>query len=433
MDDLRLDYSKPFPAETRMELPDVSYEQELLNTPVPFAHRIEFLSEYEKFNSKPMTTQALSAALGVSETRVEIMAFQLGAAFSVDQNNNRVYEEYAFAVMQDEVSWQKEYDKLEEFLSGSSIGSFLLKSEQWVKQNAAGLGIYPESKKIGENRIVYVYPKSLIGMLRTIIYHTPPANDFHNTDEVEAIVGKERKWIEKMVREHNLTYEIRMLTLAQKPGVHYPQETIDALMLIRAELPPPAGDWLTLGQIRKSISRSLNWIDEYLGEYKTTGEIRLTDSERVAIHYSPETLRHLQDIIANLPPPAEDWMTESMLAHELGRTKQWVKERLAPYDTLSEIRLTNKGNRTYVHYPPTVLTALKKLIDEEIKEAQGWINENEISDMLLKSRFWIKRRIGSIGVASEIRLDRKRQPRTHYPPEIVDVFQLNYLIDEENA
>jgi len=427
MDDFQ--HFEPFPPETRMEMPEMSYEQELLNTPVPFSNRVEFLSEYEKFDSKPMTARQISEELSVSIIKTNRYLLEVGALF----DENGTYEEHAFGVVKDEVQWQNNYEALEEYLTVSEIGEVLSKSEVWVKQNAYGLGVYPESSVNHQNQAVQVYSKSLVVMLRTLIHQFPPNTDLYNVDETKTLVGKDRKWIERMVQLHNLPFEVRRHSLSQKLGIHYPQNTIDALEAIRNELPPPAGDWFTVRQLAKAISKSLDWVEDHLGEYRATGELRLTDSSRIAQHYSPEVLEYLQGIVEELPPPANDWMTEKMMAKKLGRTWYWIKEKIEPYAALSEIRLTSTGNKPFEHFPPSVYDALQKMSAEEIAHAGGWVNETEVSEMLVKSRFWVKRRIGSVGIASEIRFDRKGHPRTHYPPEIIDTLQLKYLIDEENG
>jgi hypothetical protein len=426
MDDFQ--HFEPFPSETRMEMPEMSYEQELLNTPVPFSNRVEFLSDYEKFDSKPMTAREISDELGISVVKTNTLLSELGA--STDENE--IYEEYAFVVLKEEVQWQKNYDSLNEFLSASAIGKVLSKSEVWVKQNAYGLGVYAESQNIGKNRIGYVYPKVLVNMLRTVIHQFPPANSLHAIDEVEDILGKDRKWVERIVKEHNLDSEIRTLFISQKPGVHYPQATVDTLMILKDELTQPAGDWMTVGKMAELLSKSRKWVEENIDSFLDSGEPRLSDSGKNDIHYPPEVFEHLNVIIAELPQYASDWMTEWDITQKLNRSGHWVKDKLNSYSDTSKVLLTNKGNRPLVHYPPKVIVELKKIISEE-PTAEGWVNAKEIGEMLLKSKDWVRRRLGTVGIKSELRFNRTGQLREHYPPEIIDALQLSYLIDEENA
>jgi len=429
----KLQTNEPLPPETRLEPPELSYEQELLNTPVPFSNRVEFLSEYEKINSKPMTAKAISNFLGVSELKVQTMAVRLGAGFHFDENESKLYDEMTLAVMDDEIVQQNKYDLLQDQISASAIGKFLSKSEVWVKKTAYGLGVYPEVKNIGKNRVGYVYPKTLIQMLRTLILHFPPANNLHSIDEAETILGKDRKWIEGMVQRHNLAYEMRTHAISQKLGVHYSQATIDELILKLAEIPPLAGDWMTKGRMAELVSRDRKWVNNNLGEYQTLGELRRADSGKSEIHYPLKALVHLQDTIANLPARAGDWMTGWDIAQSLGQSQQWVNDKLKSYEEYSKILLTNTGNRPLVHYSPIVIDALKSLISDKPAHADGWVNAKEVSQMLVKSRDWVSRRIGNVGICSEARLDRRGQPGVHYPPEIIDILQLNYLIDEENS
>ena len=74
MEEFEIRPGERLPAETRMEMPEVSYEQELIMTPVPFENRVAYLSDFVKPHAKRETIEHIAKALGVSVGRAERMA-----------------------------------------------------------------------------------------------------------------------------------------------------------------------------------------------------------------------------------------------------------------------------------------------------------------------------------------------------------------------
>lgn len=347
------------PPETRMELPTLSYEQELLTTHVPFENRVAMVSEYVKPQARHMTVAEMAVQLEITPGRVQTLADYIGAQFD-DQSAQ--YELYTLEVIEEEIVWQSLEDSLDEKVSAYALSEYLAKSEVWVKQTAYGLGVYPDSVKVG-NRQMRLYPRELLGMLRIILLHTPPANDLYSIGEAEALVGKERDWIARMVEKHELIWEYRTLAESGRVGVHYPQDTIDTLRALAAEI-PPAGDWLTATQLGRLVSRDKKWVRDHLGDYLALAEPRIADNMKIEPHYPPEALVYLQQIIETLPPYAGDWMTVGGIASKLGRSVDWVEKRIEQFKDRAEPRLTNKGNRSLTHYPPEVYEELQRISEE---------------------------------------------------------------------
>lgn len=355
--DFEIKSGERLPAETRMEVPELSYEQELLLTHVPFKNRVEFLSDYVKPHARHMTVDEIARRLNVSVGRVETLADRVGANFTHNDSEGTTFELFTFEVIEEEIVWQKVEDSLEDQISAYAIAEYLAKSEVWVRRTAYNLAVYPE-QRWENNRWVFLYPKEVLLMLRTVILHTPPANDFYAIDEAVALVGKSREWIARAVELNELDWEVRLLSVSHKDAVHYPKETIDVLCALAAELPPPAGNWLTVTQMGVAVSRTKEWVRAHLGEQLYAAEPRIGDNMKVEGHFPPETLQYLKGIIAELPPYADDWVTVWGIATKLGRSVPWVQNHISEYDDCAELRLTNRGNRPLMHYPPEVLAAL---------------------------------------------------------------------------
>lgn len=365
MEDLEIKYGEPLPPATRMELPELSYEQELLNTPVPFENRIAFLSEYSKVSSKQSTFDELLVNLGVSAYVLRSVLSEINAPFKSLDSGEVIYESHTEEVAADELSWQKKFNALNDYLAAISIAKVLSKGTDSVHQLAYGLQVYPEFKDIGKRRS-FIYPKELAQMLHILTLHHPPAGDWYGPDEAESSVGKNREWIESQVSKYGLKSGMRM-SRNNIMVAHYPFETIEALWAMVEQLPPPAGDWMTVNHMARLLNKSSYWVNARIDTYYHLAEERLTDIQRVELHYPPYVFPYLEGLAAELPPP---------------------------------------GN--------------------------GWLTVEDIMEMLLKSRDWVITRLKKINAVSEMRLSSTNEPRAHYHPDIVDILQLKYLIDEEN-
>jgi len=357
---------EPFPPETRMKMPEMSYEQELLNTPIPFENRVAFLSEYLKVTSEESTFEQLALNLDIAKSVLSSILGEIEAPFTQLETGEIVYNSRTEEVVAEELHWRNRFSEFDDFMSAASIASNVSKGIDSVHELANGLGVYLKFEEVGKRKF-YRYPKELAQKLHTLAFHFPPANDWYNPTEAEVEVGKDREWIEAQVALHGLKTGMRMSGNNNMIS-HYPAETIAALVSLVEKLPPPAGDWMTARSMASLLNRSRDWVVARLVMYRDLAEDRLTDIHTVKLHYPPQVFLTLKQLSDNLPPPAD-----------------------------------------------------------------GWVNRKEVSEMLVRTRHWVDKRIGSVGIASEMRLDRKEISRIHYSPEIIDTLQLKYLIDEENG
>lgn len=348
-----------FPADTRMELPDMSYEHELLMTPVPFANRVEFLSDIVKLTPKSQTARDISKELSTTVDSVAAMARETCAASTVDDMGELKYEPFTQQVIEEELEWQKNFDNLDEHLSIPAAANYVGRSKEWVVTHAAGLDLYPEYRPLNTARPVQSYPKSLVDMLRTINLHFPPANDLYNIAEVEKMVGKSSIWINKMIELHKLPTSMRTTTATKRIGAHFSEETVAELNRLVNELPEPAGNNYTAHRIGEILSKSDRWVNARLIAHVSSGKEFLDDFSRVGVHYPQEVFEALREMALEVPP-ADGWFTNYDIQRTLGVGIDWINAQLKNYKDAAEVRLSI-ASRPALHYPPGIVEEVEEL------------------------------------------------------------------------
>jgi|GEM_PF-6279505 len=368
MDDI-IKLSERWPTETRMEMPEHSYAQELLGIPVPFENRVEFLSDYSKNILREQTSLQISKIINTSSATVERIADEVAAGIvDVSTNGQPIYEAYTLEVIENEIEWSTLYNKLDAHLPVAAIASFLGKQEIWVQNRLNELNVaLPPETRLKSGRMGRGYDKKIVISLRHIMLHAPPAKNMHNLHDMEAILGRHRDWIRPRLQKLGFAALTRTSVLSGEVGLYFTDEALEALKIINMNLAPPAGNWVTVGTIARLLSKD----------------------------------------------------------------RKWVLKRIDAYQELSEIR-RDDFDRELVHYPPFVLEELQKLVVPTAKNIYGWLTEDEVAEMLCKTRGWVKKRVSEIQTGSLLLLDENNRSRVHYSPEVVDELQLKYFVDEEN-
>ena len=368
MDDI-IKRGERWPVETRMEMPEQSYAQELLSLPIPFENRVEFLSDYSKIIDRKQTAIQMSKILNTSKEVIVRIANDVSADIIDNSSEGEpIYEANTLEVIESEIEWRVSYEKLDDIISVKVIAAFLGKEEIWVNNRLNELNIIlPPETRMSSGHIGRGYDKKIVIDLRHLMLHAPPAKNMYNLQQMEVILGRHRDWIRPRLEKLGYAALSRTSILSGEVGLYFKDEALEALQVLNMNLAPPAGDWLTVGTIAKALSKD----------------------------------------------------------------RKWVLARIGEYDELSEIR-RDDFDRELVHYPPLVLEELTKLVVTVPMNNYGWLTEDEVAEMLCKSRGWVKKRAGSESVNSSVLLDQNNRPRMHYSPEIIDTLQLNYLIEEEN-
>ncbi len=359
MEDFEILQGRPYGHETLIPLPEMSYEQELLNIPVPFKNRIDFLSDYIKPHAKHLPLEKIAHKVGISENFAADIIRDIGAS-QIDEDGT--YELYTLEVVEDELEWQQIFDELDDDLSAIKIANFLGKSERWVLQKAFALAVYPTVKFMPQDGREYsVYPKSTAWMLRTLLHHAPPSNALYTRTEMASEVNKDPKWITKQLGMLGIEGQLRTSALTNEVLLHYTEEEFSLVKSVVEALPPPAGNWLTAKYIEHITNRPKRWVKSRLSSYEALTEVRLDVGHQPHIHYPPEVLNALIELSNKEPRHApEGWMTRKAIAISVGKSEKWIIPRIKQFEGLAGDYPDVTGKFT-LHYPPQVRASISNL------------------------------------------------------------------------
>ncbi len=419
MEEFEIRPGERLPAETRMEIPEVSYEQELLLTPIPFEYRLAALSDYVKHSDEKRTLAHIAKRLNVSQARALQLIEEVGAR-SEEVHGKIVFEPHTDEVLVEELAWRSFVEELDDTLAISTIAETLNKHVEWVRRIAYGLAVFPEMGLGRNGQPAELYPKSLVLDLRAIALHTPPAGEWYSGGEVAAATGRSDSWTVKMVASLALESGVRIGALSHKEDTHYPQKTLDVLVGIAKEH-PHAGDWVTAHRMADILLVSKHWVKRELAKGPFMTEMRLPDMGAATLHYPPEVLETLRTRLEKLVP-AGDWLTESGIADAIGKNIEWVQARIDPYVDSGEMRISRAGKPT-LHFSPAVAESLHQ-ISLEVKPAGDWMTVYGMAAALGRTSKWVSARITPYLHLAEPRLTKhNNREKPHYPPEVFEAFK----------
>jgi len=431
MEEFKIQKGEPLSPETIIDLPERSYAQEVLLTPIPFSNRVDVLSDYFKPSSRSLTAKEIAVFLNTSEWNVVKLADKLQASivpYSTEEEPR--YEMYTLEVIQEELEWQKTVKELPEFLSAKKIGSYLNKEYDWVIRNAYEIAAYSEINDSRYKNQAVVYHKDTIEMLRELILHAPPANDWYLQSELEDILGKSTSWIKKRVKDYEIQSSPRTALISGEVVPHYPPEALALLTDLLEEIPPPALDWMTEQGMARELGVDPGWIRARIVPYRNLAEQRLNIGNIPHLHFPPSVFDELTCLLNEVPTAEAGWLTAGEIEKLLSLSDTWVSKRLEPYKDQA-VSLRSSVNRPLYHYPPEVVELLRDEAEKLAPPAQDWITKKKMSKILGKHGSWIDLRLSKVHARPEMRRDSLGREFIHYSPFVYQ--RLHDLMVEERT
>lgn len=351
-----------------LPIPDRSYTQELLDTPVPLENRIELLSAYVLPTAKIHTLSQLVKKLEITPRSVHELSQALGIEFKEAADGTEEYPLFTYELLEEELAWDEIIAEQDDYVSAEMISRIVGRDVRWVKYRANELAVFPSHQMTATKRMSLAYPKSLIAQLRHVMLHTPAAGEWSSIAELAEEVGKDREWVVKRLQDSGIESQERIGRLNHNSNPHYPPMASEYLLECLQVENNLAGSWVTAAYIEHSVGRTSHWVSARLASYYQVKELRLDDTMKRTWHYPPEVLKALkaeseQEMAVQA---AEEFMTVKALAQKLGRSVLWVRNRVAEIEATPEIR-RNRSNRSYEYYSPDVLEELTR-INEQVRD-----------------------------------------------------------------
>jgi predicted DNA-binding transcriptional regulator AlpA len=178
--------------------------------------------------------------------------------------------------------------------------------------------------------------------------------------DLEDLTGKSRDWISRVLKPHSFPTSLRTVAVSRLVTDHYEPAVAEYLTRALNELPPPAGNWLSVNRIAELLQRDKKWVETRIRDYEQLARYLLDDSNKVILHYPVEVFEILKQQSEEnfLYPPAGDYITEKTIAERMNRSQKWVRNRRSHIEQFAEER-RNDANRVYMYYPESVIEILE--------------------------------------------------------------------------
>lgn len=411
--------------ETRMDLPAVSFEQELISQPIPFSNRVESLVDYITLHPQVAFLINIADRFKRNSKSVAQDALSMGAqVLGTDAYGHPVFERFTAEVLEDEYLWRSKLREADQYLTANAIGKLLGRKWDWVVRNTAALNIHPSLMELrGQQELMF--PASVANDLRKLELQIPPAHHHYSISELQELSGKDHRWIEKVFASHGIEAEFRANLKTRAYARHYRRDSYYVIEEALAALPAPAGDSVTISEISQKHNLSRYGVEKIIINEGIVGQEKLDTQSVPRYMYAPEEESTIVGTSTDRPEGKHYSFRE--LASKVNRSFYWVKDAAKPF-TEEVVR----GERRSVLLNEDQAAYIVEVAKAEPPLAQGWLTLEDVSHMLMKHRSWVERRIQQVAVRSEVRLDVRYKPRIHYEPDTIDELQLFYLIDEEN-
>jgi len=357
-----------FSDETRMPIPEKSYAQELLETPIPLENRIAHLIPYIEPTAELLSSHAIAKRIGAEEYWVSSVAKRIGIELLPNDSGEgaaQLYPPLSLELLDEEWRWQQAYEALDEKISLYKVSQFLARPRQWIADKSAELGVFPEY--IQEGRPTFLYEKTIILALRHLILIVPPQGDWHSVADLEELTGVPETRIRTLIAKQAIQSQMRWSYSTARELPHFPPESRETVERERDARPEPAGEWDTVVGAARALSKSPDWVRSRIGPEYEKKEL-LDDSGKPAIHYKGlvDGLRDEAKKIESYPE-AGHFVTLSRLASIVGRSKNWTADRLLDIeDLVMETRLDGRGIPA-THYDPETAVILSTFPKYKLK------------------------------------------------------------------
>lgn len=340
------------PAETRLELPEMSYAQELLALPIPLENRITYLSPSQQLLPKGLNAAAIASSKGIPIDWVKTKAKEIGV-----EPDWGGYPEYTAELLEEEWRWEGIYASAGRHISLDSVAKYLGRGRPWVATWAADLGSYPRYRKLGRNREVLSYETGVLYQLRHILLAFPLSNGWYTLGDLATMTRLKPGRVVSILEENGVYGELRRCIHDLSEITHYPPDCLEILEDKSPRRLPPGGEWMTRHAMAEALGKDFSWVSERVKPYQA--ELRLNDQGKPADHYS----RGVYELLLREAEGYElagEYLGVRGLARVTGKSTSWVRRRL-PYISVDSREMLDEGKRSYTHYHPSAAQALLHL------------------------------------------------------------------------
>ncbi|MEI6851118.1 MAG: hypothetical protein WCK26_04080 [Candidatus Saccharibacteria bacterium] len=333
---------------------------------IPIENRISHLAMNKEPLNLYLNASIISKLIGTNPKWISETATKLGIETIKNdeiesRNSSELYPVYTFELLENELHWQRDYKKLDTFISSRMIAEFIGRSNSWTRKTLLELEIVPKTSRKFPNYLSY--HKKTVNTFRELILETPLSDGWHTLRELEATTGQEYEWINNRFIEAGVSSERRRSISTGRLHNFYPAESLDIINESVLQRPSAGGEWLTERGICLATGMSKIWVSKRIAErYSDLAELRLDDQKNNRLHYPPNVIEYLvieANTIRDCPTIGE-FLSKNDISRKVGHGVLWVTEGLEVIGATPEQRRNSK-NVVRNYYHPDIIDKLLEL------------------------------------------------------------------------
>ena len=269
-----------------------------------------------------------------------------------------------------------------------------------------------------------VVPREVFVQIPFVTRTDIPAGDWMTTTEMADDLNVDYKWVNRRILDLSFVGEYRICYPVNYPRFHLPPEALAELREIRNRSPGQfePGTYLNLDQIANTLGRHRLWVgnrlDDILDELGAESRLGLDDSGKSVEYYPKEVLGPLSEE-KDKYKDGGDRLTIPMLAHEVGKDREWVERELEEMDASGEYRRFERSGRVDLSFSRKILIELLDRAEAYVDPEPGWYTERALGEIVGKSDNWVRRRLNLLNAEPRSFQDSHGVSRKHYSPKVL--------------
>ncbi len=179
------------------------------------------------------------------------------------------------------------------------LSSAIGRSSNWVSKRLSHVSFKSQLRKTnGSLKAVPHYPPSILEHLKKAAKaeeELPRANGWLTVRAIAKALDREERWVVREIAAYHSEVELRMDPKGRTFD-HYPPSVLEKLRAT-AESAPPAGDYLSLGNIADKLGEERHRIKKLIKHVTVQPEKRLGLNGRISDHYPPEVTEQVKKLL----------------------------------------------------------------------------------------------------------------------------------------
>lgn len=308
---------------------------------------------------------------------------------------------------------------------------------RWVYRQVKALDIHPSPRPY-EGTVASCYPPNTLTALAVILDEKRFRDEYRalpkllSIGEIAEVIGRSYGWTSNAAKQ----LQQRPSKLEQRGAFQtslYPRRVVLRLHESLKKVPVAEFELNTL-QLVELTGYDRDWIENRLRELRLEPRLmRSPVTGRFLWYYSADSADILKGI-KRVGPAKPGWMTAEAIQRLLGKSTNWVRQRLHPPETarLGEL-MADSNHVPRLHYPPAVVEQLRG----EAEETGGYLRAGDYLPLYLaakqlgRSKLWMTNRVVRYGFETPLRVNAKGRITPHFSPGVMR--QLRELSEQERS